>query len=102
MGPKFMHLDRRAFLQLSALALAGCGGVRRAAPFDAIVSTDPADGALGIPCYASVGAALAAAPPASPRIWRIRIARGRWHEKLIVNKPNIELLGDEREKTLLA
>lgn len=97
-----MYLDRRAFLQLSVLALAGCGGVRRAAPFDAIVSTDPADSALGIPCYASVGAALAAAPQASARAWRIRIARGRWHEKLVVAKPNIQLIGDAREKTILA
>ena len=98
-----MAFDRRQFLGMSAAALiTGCAPTRADAPFDAVVSRDARDRAGDVPAHDSVGAALAAAPAAATRPWRIRIARGRWHEKLIITKPNIHLVGDDRRASILS
>ncbi|MEP6941187.1 MAG: pectinesterase family protein [Rudaea sp.] len=97
-----MKLRRREFLTAAALLAAGCGRLRTDAPFDGIVSRDAQDRASGIPTHASLGAALAAAPAAGKRPWRIRIAAGRWHEKIVVDKPYIELVGDDRTQCILS
>jgi len=97
-----MNLDRRTFLALAmASAAAGCA-VRREQRFDAIVSTDPRDRDAGIPVHASLVAAIAAAPATGTRPWRIRVARGRWHEKVVVDKPFVRLVGDDRAASILS
>jgi pectinesterase len=62
-----------------------------------------ADGApvRGVPTYATIGAALAAAPSQGERPHRIYIRNGRYYEKLSVDKPNIHLLGESRDGTVL-
>ena len=97
-----MKMQRREFLTAAALFAAGCRPLRTDAPFDAIVSLDAADRSAGIPVHASLGAALAAAPVAATRPWRIRIARGRWHEKLVIDKPFVHLIGDDRAQSILS
>ena len=98
-----MGLHRREFLRLAAGALlAGCQPPRRDDAFDAIVSRDAADHALGVPVHDSLGAALAAAPAAGARPWRIRIARGRWQEKVVVDKPFIHLVGADRAACIVS
>ena len=97
-----MNLHRRQFLAAASLLAAGCHRLRADAPFDAIVSLDAQDRASGIPTHASLGAALAAAPAAATRPWRIRITRGRWHEKIVVDKPFIHLVGDERTQSIVS
>jgi pectinesterase len=93
-------VDRRFFLQvLAGAALVGCT-TRRAAAFDAVVSLDPEAGD-GVPVYASVGAALAAAP-AGDAPYRLRITRGRWREKLVIDRPGIELIGDNKADCVLS
>jgi pectinesterase len=61
------------------------------------------DGArvVGLPTYRSIGAALAAAPARSPTPFHILIRKGRYYEKLSVDKPNIQFLGESRDSTVL-
>ena len=96
-----MNLDRRTFIALASLFAASCA-IRREGRFDAIVSLEAKDDDTGVPVYPSLGAAIAAAPAAGTRPWRIRITRGRWHEKVVVDKPFIHLVGDDRAASILS
>jgi len=97
-----MTISRREFLYTTSLAIAGCAMVRPAQPYDAIVSRSAHAGASGVPVFASLGAALAAAPQAGTRPWRIRITAGRWHEKIVIDKPFIHLVGDDRKGSVVS
>lgn len=85
-----MPLDRRLFLA-SAAAAALPQSARAAGCCDATA---------GPGGFASIGAALAAAP-ANSRGWRIGIGEGRWREKLVIEKPNIALIGASRQGSVL-
>ena len=50
--------------------------------------------------HRSLAAALADAP-ASGRRWRILLGAGAWNEKLLVSRPDVELVGEDRERTIL-
>lgn len=50
--------------------------------------------------HASLAAALADAP-ANGRRYRILLGRGRWEEKLTVTRANLELVGEDRQATIL-
>ena len=58
------------------------------------------------PCYASIQAAVDAAPDTAPDTaltpHRIFIKRGRHHEKLEILKPNIHLIGEGRDRTIIS
>ena len=69
------------------------------ADFDALVGWTPEAG--GPPVFMSIGAAIAAAPRDGARPFRIRIASGEWRERVIVDKPNIQLIGAGPHKTVL-
>lgn len=101
-----MNHPRRRFLHaasLASLAPTGCLRLRPSARFDAIVIRTPnAASHSNAPIFPSVLAAIDAAPATGKRPWRIRITPGRWHEKLIVDKPNIQLIGDDRETCILS
>ena len=51
--------------------------------------------------HSSLAAALAAAP-LDERRYRILLGRGRWQEKLTVTRPNVELVGEHRNTTILS
>ncbi|HYR08056.1 MAG TPA: pectinesterase family protein, partial [Longimicrobium sp.] len=55
----------------------------------------------GVPTYRSIGAALAAAPADGARAFVISIRDGRYREKLSIQKPNIHLVGESRDGTVL-
>jgi pectinesterase len=95
-------ISRRDFLYATCLASAGCVSARPTRAFDAVVSHAAEDRMAGAPMFASLGAALAAAPTASTRPWRIRIATGRWHEKIVIDKPFIHLIGDSRKDSIVS
>jgi len=97
-----MTISRRDFLRTGCLAIAGCAVTRPTYRFDAVVSLAAHDAAAGTPVFSSLGAALAAAPMTSARPWRIRIAAGRWHEKTVIDKPSIHLIGDDRRASILS
>ncbi len=55
----------------------------------------------GVPCYPSLSQALAAAP-AGDTPWRVLMRKGRYHEKVRVDRANLHLLGESREETILS
>ena len=73
--------------------------------FDAVVDAahSAGDGAEadGVPRFASVTAALAAAPVERDGPYRIWIRDGRYHEKLVVTAPDVHLVGESRDGTVL-
>lgn len=96
--------SRRRFLQ-AALASAALAASARAADsagagFDAVVASDAGGG--DAPVFGSVQAALDAAPRDGRRPYRIRIGRGVWREKLVIDKPNIHLIGEDRAGSVLS
>ena len=95
-----MNLHRRQLFVVAALVFAGCRA-RPAPAFDAVVSRDEHDRSIGSPVYPSLTAAIAAAPSARAP-WRILITRGRWHEKLVVDKPYIHLVGADRAASIVS
>lgn len=67
--------------------------------FDARVGALP--GASDVPGYASIAAAVAAAPPAGDAPFRIHVGPGTWRERVIVDRPNVHLIGADPAHTLL-
>lgn len=55
-----------------------------------------------IPTYRTVTAALSNAPNASKTKYVIYIKNGTYHEKITIDKPNISLLGEDKNKTKLS
>lgn len=91
-------VGRRRFLQAtlaaSATALAPGAMARGTTTVDAVVGN--VAGAYGAPVFGSVQAALDAAPHEGSRPFRILVGRGTWREKLMIDKPWIHLIGEDR------
>lgn len=97
-------MRRREFIASSLLSVAGLAACRSRigqAPFDACVGGGQ-QRPDGVPNFDSVDAALAAAPAEGTRPFRILIGRGRWREKLVIDKPNIHLIGADRQGSVLS
>lgn len=78
-----------------ALTILLCG---KSAAYDALV--DP-DTDAGENRYRTIGAALAAAPDSAAQPYVIQLGPGRYREKLTIHKPNVTLLGTDRDTTLI-
>ena len=96
--------SRRRFLQ-AALASAALAASARAADsagagFDAVVVRGASRG--DAPVFGSVQAAIDAAPRDGRRPYRVRIGRGVWREKLLIDKPSIHLIGEDRAGSVLS
>ena len=96
-------MQRRSLLQASLLAAAGVALPAAAhAPttrYDAAVATRPV---AGVPTFPSVGAALASAPDDHARPFRILVTRGIWREKLVIDRANVQLVGEDRTGSVLS
>ena len=68
------------------------------AGFDAWVSRFPDRGSH---VYPSVGAAISSAPESHRGSYRIGIDVGVWHEKLVIERPGVQLIGAHRHATVL-
>lgn len=94
---------RRRFLQAGLVAASAAVSARAAdlvgAGFDAVVAREA--GAADAPVFGSVQAALDAAPRDGHRPYRIRIGRGLWREKLVIDKPYIHLVGEDRAASVI-
>lgn len=90
-------------LAASGLPLASLLVRPEAEAVDAVVDVGYAgeDGARldGVARYRTVGAALAAAPGDGPYVVSVR--NGRYHEKLTVTTPDVRLVGESRDGTVL-
>jgi pectinesterase len=74
-----------------ALALPGA--------FDAVVGSADAPGVRSFP---DIQSAYLAAPIEGNRPYRILIGPGLWRERLIIERPNIHLIGTDRASTILS
>jgi len=97
-------LARREILRvgMASLALAGTSGHAAATSgYDAVVS--PLDRA-GLPPgrrFGTLGTAFAAAPRPATRPFRIWLARGVFEEQLVLEAPDVHLIGEDRTGTRL-
>ena len=96
-----------AFLPLSWL-LDGCASAGQSPgrrPVDSIVDSNHhgPTGALvaGVPYYRTLQQALDAAPLNAATPWAIMLRNGRYYEKLDVTKPNMHLVGENRDGTVI-
>lgn len=95
------HLNRRTLL----LATAALGGMA-ACPtwatgrYDAILARD-GQSVGGMPGYATLAAALAAAPEDGTRPFRIYVPKGEWRGRSVVTKPFIQLIGESRDASVI-
>jgi len=55
----------------------------------------------GIPTFASIGIALSKVPEENDKPFIIFIRKGRYYEKLSVDKSHVHFLGESREKTII-
>lgn len=96
-------MRRRTFLGLgggaAGLLLPTLGLGRAGDRVDAWVTSDP--DRQPTPGYASLGEALRAAPNDPQRPYRIGVDIGRWREKLVIARPNVHLLGVDRQRSVL-
>lgn len=76
-----------------------------ASSWDAVVDAGyrgkPGAKLAGVPCYPSLSQALAAAPPGETP-WRIFMRKGRYHEKVTIDRANLHLRGESREEAILS
>ncbi len=87
-------LSRRALLGAGAAVLASA---HARAPYDAIVG----EGAGAVARFATLQAAIAAAPATGVGPYRVFVGRGEWREKLIIDKPNVQLIGADRAGSII-
>jgi pectinesterase len=97
----FSHLDRRRLL-LGAAALGGMAAfpILASARYDAILSRDGRP-VGGVPGYATLAAALDAAPENGTRPFRIYVPNGEWRGRSVVTKPFVQLIGESRNAAVI-
>jgi pectinesterase len=81
--------------------MSGCTSTStRSQRFDAALSRD-GSAVRGVPGYPTLTAALAAAPADSSRPLRILVPAGTWRECVLVSRPNVQLIGEHRDSSIL-
>lgn len=80
---------------LSMFLFASCTAQSNINRYDAIVSQSNTPLNKSIPRFASIEAALAAAPEHSLTPFRIFIENGTYREKLVIDKNNLQLIGQD-------
>ena len=95
-----------AVLAAVALSLSGPATAEvQGGDADAVV--DPVAGLTdsvqpGPPVYATLGAALSMAPPDGRSPYRVYVAPGTYREKLFIDRPDVHLIGSDREATVIS
>lgn len=95
--------SRRSFIALLGLAIAcrqsaaSVPPLARAPRYGAVVSRKPDDAAFG-PLFVDLASALAAAPRGGQRYF-IYLAPGLWREKILIDRPNVTLVGAGQDQT---
>lgn len=70
--------------------------------YDAVVDTAHAGKSDSKKVYASIQAALDAAPDSGKTPYVILVRNGTYREKIVINKPNITFCGEDRAQTILS
>jgi pectinesterase len=91
---------RRQFLGagLAAATLAACRTAPRPAATEVFDATVRADGRGS---HRTLAAAIADAPLEGLRPYRVLVGAGRWREKLVIDRPNIHLVGAGRDASVI-
>jgi pectinesterase len=99
--------DRRAVLAGGALAIAtvsissqAFAAKKPTGRFDAVLSRDGKGRGDAKP-YATLAEAVAAAPADGAKPYRILIPAGEWRQQVTVDRPNIHLIGEGREASVI-
>ena len=69
--------------------------------YDAVVGTAEAGLRFGAPAYSSVSAAITAAPTDGRKPFRILVTLGIWNEQVVVDKPFVHLIGEDRAGSVI-
>jgi pectinesterase len=83
------------------VASAAMSAARYAAIVDARLRGTDGDGSAGAPTFHTLGAALTALPPNGVGRATILVKKGRYHEKLTIDRPYVTLIGESRDSTIL-
>lgn len=74
-----------------------------AAPrYDAVLWRGMGRNPYGAPGYPSLSAAIAAAPAGGTRPFRILVTRGVWDEQVVIDKPFVHLVGEDRKASVIS
>jgi pectinesterase len=73
-----------------------------AAPYDAVLKRTDDARRFAAPTYASLSAAVAAAPANGTRPFRILVTRGVWDEQVVIDKPFVHLVGEDRKGSVIS
>jgi polygalacturonase len=79
----------------------GAGASRYAAIVDARFRGADGDSAAGVPTFHTLGAALTALPPNGVGRVAVLMKKGRYHEKLTIDRPYVTVIGENRDSTVL-
>jgi pectinesterase len=91
---------RRGALAGAALLIPGVASA--AARYDAVLWRGPGKPPVAAPAYASLSAAVAAAPADGKKPFRIFVTRGVWDEQVVVDKPFVHLVGEDRKASVIS
>lgn len=92
--------DRRGVLAGAALLVPG---VASAAPrYDAVLWRGPGKPPVAAPAYPSLSSAVAAAPEKGTKPFRIFVTRGVWDEQVVIDKPLVHLVGQDRKASVIS
>jgi len=92
--------SRRNFVAGAALLVPGAA--LAAQRYDAVLWRGEGKPPVAAPAYASLSAAVAAAPANGTRPFRIFVARGVWDEQVVIDKPFIHLVGQDRKASVIS
>lgn len=88
---------------LAGASLLASGGFALAAErYDAVLWRGEGRPPVSAPAYASLSAAVAAAPANGTRPFRIFVTRGVWDEQVVIDKPFVHLIGEDRRASVVS
>lgn len=99
-----VSVSRRSILSAAiAATLSGviASNALAATSCDAVVQRAGGQTQPGVPSYPDLSAAIAAAPSDGRRPFRILITRGIWDGQVVVDKPFIHLIGEDRTGSVI-
>lgn len=95
-----IFFSRRSVLAGAALMVPGVA--RAAQRFDAVLWRGAGRPPVSAPAYASLSAAVAAAPANGTKPFRILVTRGVWDEQVVIDKPFVHLVGENRTGSVIS
>ena len=93
-------ITRRGLVAGAALLAPGLSWA--AASYDAVLKRPDDPRRFAAPTYDRLSAAVAAAPARGTRPFRVLVTRGVWDEQVVIDKPFIHLVGEDRQGSVIS